>query len=503
MSEVRAERDEQPDDEGAPRRLGIGALAQDAAIYGGTRVLLKSLAFLLVPLYAHFLTPAQFGILELVLATTALVDVFVNLPGALARFYFERDDPAWRRQVISLYLGIEATYPALLIGALIALSGPLTHGVIGAEAWAGFLVIAFCDLYLTNIVDLPMSLCRLRRKPLTFAVYALVRGLTQVVFSVLLVAVWHLGVKGILIASLTSAGVAFVITMREYLRSLTAEVSLRVGREMLAFAWPTVVSGVAFYALGLLDRFFVRHFHGLADAGLYGTAFRYSQIVIVGVFAFRMGWPQWHYSWLRTGRHPEMVARGASYYFFGIGFLAVLVSLWIRPLFHLIMPERYWDATFAVPPLALAALATGAYTVFSVGFNVTKRMRTLAPLAVAGGALAVALYFLLIPPFSFLGAAWATAAALAALALTSLGAGQRIYPVPWEWRRIALAVGATLGLALAGLALDAWVSLGLSLPLRALLTAAFPAALVALRFFPPGDLATARTRVRAALRLAP
>ena len=55
MSEVRGEEwQEEPEekDEAPPSRLGIGALAHDTAIYGGTRVLLKSLTFFLVPLYA-------------------------------------------------------------------------------------------------------------------------------------------------------------------------------------------------------------------------------------------------------------------------------------------------------------------------------------------------------------------------------------------------------------------------------------------------------------------
>ncbi len=141
-----------------PRRLGIGALAQDTVIYGGTRVVLKSLAFLLVPLYAHYLTPAEFGILELILATAALVDVFINLPGTLARFYFDRDDRQWRRRVITTFLAIEASYPAVLIGALIIFSDQLADGVLGSTTYAAFFVIALCDVYLTNVVDVPMSL---------------------------------------------------------------------------------------------------------------------------------------------------------------------------------------------------------------------------------------------------------------------------------------------------------------------------------------------------------
>jgi O-antigen/teichoic acid export membrane protein len=498
MSEVRIEVDGLAEEELPPPR-GVGALARDASIYGATRVLFKSLAFLLVPLYAHFLSPADFGVLELVLATVAFVDVLVtaNMDGVLARFYFDRDDRSWRRQIITLYLVIEAGYPLLVVGGLIAFSRTISDHLLGSNTYALFLVIALVDVYVSNIVDLPLVLCRLRRKPLTFAAYSFARGLVQIVLTVVFVATLQLGVKGIVLASLIAACVSFVMTLREYVRDLTSQIDWHVGQEMVAFAWPGIIGGLAFYALNLVDRFFVRHYHGTADTGLYGAAFRYSQIVLVSVIAFRLGWTQWHYSWLRTGRHPQMVARGAIYYFFVTGFLTVLVSAWILPVFHVLMPERYWDATPAVAPLCLAALATGAYTVFAVGFNVTKRMRRLPLLTLVGAALALLLYALLIPPYSFVGAAWATTASFSFLALLVLVAGQRLYPVPWEWRRILLAVGAAAGLAVVALAVDQRVSFTLSLPLRLGLSLAYPLALLALGFFPSGDLARAWARARA------
>jgi len=496
VSEVRAEERLRDEDEGVPRRLGLGALAQDAAIYGGARVLLKSLAFLLVPLYARYLTPAEFGVLELVLAFTAFVDVFINLSGVLARFYFDKDESRWRKQVVTLFFLIETIYPAVLIGGLLLFADRLADPIAGEAVYASLIVIALIDLYLTNVVDISMSLTRLRRKPWTFVFYALTRGLTYVTLAILLVAVWELGVKGILIASLTAACLVFVVSAKEYVRDLVRGVDWRVGREMLSFGWPTIVSALAFYALNLLDRFFIKHYHGLEDNGLYGVAFRYSQIVLVGVFAFRMGWPQWHYSWLHTDRHPEMVARGANWSLAAIGFLAVLVSAWILPLFHLIMPERYWDATVAVAPLSLAAMATGAYAVTAVGLNVMKRMRLIPVTAVLGGAFAVGLYFLLIPPFSYVGAAWATVAALWLMAGMIGVVSHRIYPVPWDYWRIGLALGATLALALAALAVDAWVPFSASLPLRVGITAAYPAALLLGGFLTAAE----RSRLRGLLR---
>jgi O-antigen/teichoic acid export membrane protein len=474
----------------AKNRLGIAGLASDAAFYGATRAVLKSLAFLLVPLYAHFLSPGEFGRLELVLATVALVDVLISagMDGVFARFYFEHDEEGWRSKIITLYLLIESVYPALVVFPLVIFSASLSDRVFGVETYAGFFVIALVDIYLTNIVDLPMNLTRLRRKRRRFAFYSLTRGLTQILFTILLVAVWHVGVRGILIASLVSVCIAFVITLREYVFDLTRKIDWRVGLEMIHFAWPGIIGGLAFYSMNLFDRFFVKHYHGLADTGLYGVAFRYSQVVVVAVLAFRMGWTPWHYPWLKSGRHPEMVARGAAYYFFATGFLAVLVAAWILPVFHLLMPERYWDATRAVAPLSLAAAATGAYTVFAVGLNVTKRMRLLPPLAVCGAALAIGLYFLLIPPFSFVGAAWATYAAVVGLALLVVTVSNRIYPIPWDWWRILAVAGGATGLCLAALAVDAWLPIGASIPVRLAITLAFPGALLLLGFFPKRDL---------------
>lgn len=498
MDATPAEGREQVTDDYATRRLGISALAGDSVVYGGTRALLKSLSFLLVPVYAHFVSPSEFGRLALVLAITAIVDVLITagMDGVFARFYFDQDDHSWRRRIITLYLLIESVYPALIVFPLVILSASLSDRVFGVETYAAFFVIALIDTYLTNIVDLPMNLTRLRRKRRRFVLFSLGRGLTQILFTVLLVAVWHLGVKGILIASLIAVSCAFLYTLPEYVRDLTRKVDWRVAREMVSFAWPGILGGVAFYALGYLDRFFVRHYAGDAATGQYEIAFRYSQIVLVAVLAFRMGWTPWHYPWLRSGRHPEVVARGSLYYFLTVGMLVVLVSAWILPVFELLMPDSYLPATEAVPPLALCALLSGAYTVFAVGFNVTKRMRLLPPLALVGAAAAIGLYLLLIPRFSFVGAAWATVAAQTFLTALIVLVGRRIYRVPWDWRRIGLAVGLTVALALLALGIDSWLPLAASIPVRVAITVGFPLALALLRFFPPGDLAALRARLR-------
>jgi O-antigen/teichoic acid export membrane protein len=123
-------------------------------------------------------------------------------------------------------------------------------------------------------------------------------------------------------------------------------------------------------------------------------------------------------------------------------------------------------------------------------------MRLIPVVALVAGAAAVGLYFLLIPPFSYVGAAWATVTALWLMAVLIAVVSQRIYPVPWDWRRLSLAIAATFGLALAALAVDAWMPFSASLPVRVAITLAYPATLLLGGFLTASDRQALRSRLR-------
>ena len=74
-------------------------------------------------------------------------------------------------------------------------------------------------------------------------------------------------------------------------------------------------------------------------------------------------------------------------------------------------------------------------------------MRLIIPTALAAAIVAVGLYFLLIPLYGFVGVAWATAGGLwsASIFVGIVSTGSTLCR---EWRRVGLAVGVTLGLAL-------------------------------------------------------
>jgi O-antigen/teichoic acid export membrane protein len=88
----------------------------------------------------------------------------------------------------------------------------------------------------------------------------------------------------------------------------------------------------------------------------------------------------------------------------------------------------------------------------------------------------VGLNLLLIPTYGMMGAAIATVAAYTTMALGMAWWSQRIYPVPYQWRRVATAAFGAVALAAIGKAL------GVGLPAAVALILVYPLVLMALGF---------------------
>src|ERR687885_1050695 len=102
----------------------IKRLAKHSAIYGLGGLVSRILAVLLLPLYTSYLTTADYGKIEtLVAASTVLVIVLrLGISSAFFRFYFDSPDPERRLVVVrtSFWFTMASATVGLLAGLVFA-----------------------------------------------------------------------------------------------------------------------------------------------------------------------------------------------------------------------------------------------------------------------------------------------------------------------------------------------------------------------------------------------
>ncbi|MDQ6750262.1 MAG: polysaccharide biosynthesis C-terminal domain-containing protein, partial [Actinomycetota bacterium] len=266
---------------------------------------------------------------------------------------------------------------------------------------------------------------------------------------------------------------------------------------MLRFGAPTVPAEVSVYALNVIDRFYLYHGRGAAQAGLYSLAVKLATVVVLLTRALRFAWPPLAYSVRDEREAGRLFALVATYYVLLAGLVvaaATLVGRWILRVF------AASDFQAAFPALPWVSLGWALYGVFILLVVVAGRAEVTtrnAPAAFAGLVVNVILLVALVGPLGIAGAGVALTGAYVAMVVVMYLLTRRLFPVPFQWRRLAHIVVVAGAVTVAGeLLLPASGAAGLLERVGAL--AAIPLLLGATGFFGPDE----RARLRALARRA-
>jgi O-antigen/teichoic acid export membrane protein len=104
---------------------------------------------------------------------------------------------------------------------------------------------------------------------------------------------------------------------------------------------------------------------------------------------------------------------------------------------HSILPPEYWYGLSIVPVVLLGYMFLGISNNLVAGIYIEKQTRKLPMNTFIGAALNVVMNFLLIPVLGIMGAALATLASYVAMAIAMYVVVQRVYPIQYEFNRIA------------------------------------------------------------------
>ena len=144
--------------------------------------------------------------------------------------------------------------------------------------------------------------------------------------------------------------------------------------------------------------------------------------------------------------------------------------------------EAFWPGADVVAPLAFAGALWGGYTVVAIGIGRLRRTQFNWVITGSAAAIDIALNLLLIPTYGIRGAAAAALTAFAFMFVVMAAYSQRLYPVPYQWRRVATVLLTAGALTVVGRTVD-------RLEVAIVLIAAYPLVLFALGFYLPFERA--------------
>jgi O-antigen/teichoic acid export membrane protein len=462
----------------------IKRLVSQSLIYGLGGLISRVLSVLLLPLYTSYLHGRDYGRVETLTALSAVLVVVLRLgiSSAFFRYYFDSSDVAYRVRVVRTSFWFTMWSATLGLAAGWIAAQPIADALSLGHDQAWLVRAAFVGLWAQMNYEQLTSLFRVEERPILFMIATLANLLVTVAATVVLVVHFHERALGVVVGNWIGTLSVYLVLLGYRRYQLGLQFDRRLFREMNRFGLPLVPSQLALWALAFSDRFFIAKFKGQTEVGHYSVGVRIASAALLLLAAFRLAWPAFAYSIEDEDEAKRTYGFVLTYLLFVFSWLALTLGLlapWLvrlltgRPEFH--------EGSRVVPLTAFAVTALGGYIVVSIGIGRARKTQFNWVVTGVAAAIDIALNFALVPSFGMIGAAISGVAAYSSMFVLMSVHAQRVYPVPYQWRRIALAVGTAVGLTGFGKAIHA------PLAVAVLLVAAYPLILLPLGFYLPAE----------------
>ncbi|HEX9968220.1 MAG TPA: lipopolysaccharide biosynthesis protein [Solirubrobacterales bacterium] len=456
-------------------------LATTGAAYTAANILSKLIAVALLPLYTRYLAPADYGVAEVLFAAVVAASIVVRFGviEAVLRFYYKAGEDPDRV--------VAASFAALFwfatAAALIALpfAAPLSEALLDQRA-PDLMRIAIAGLWVATLHEYLLTLFRLEERARAFFAVTIANVIAAIALTVALVVGADEGARGLLLGSYVSGGLFVLGLIVVHWQRLSLDPDPPLLRRMLRFGLPTMPAELSLYALNFVDRIIIIRTLGAAEAGLYALAIKFAQGVNILARGFQLAWPPLAYSIEDDDEARRVYARVVTLFLAACALVVAGLWLFARWIARALAAPEFFESYEAVGLISAAIALYALYMVQLVILGRTGRTELNFPATFAALLVNVVLNLLLVPPLGIVGAGLALVASYLVVVALMYGFTQRLFPVPYEWGRLARVVlGAAAVVAIGELLLPTDGLDGLLA--RAALLATYPLILLLSGFF--------------------
>ena len=383
-------------------------LLSNTAILGAGTFISKVLVFLLMPLYTACLSSAEFGVADILMQTANLIIpiAVIGIADGLFRFTIDAE-PSRRKQIFTISV-ITLLIGMLPLALLIQICG--FFSVYKGYVWLVFFYICAANLHL-----IAANYVRGCDKTKIFALQGIINTALVILFNILFLVVFDMGVTGYLLSVVLAdftVSVGLIIFCKLYKDITFKGIDKKLVRALLKFSIPYIPLTLMWTITSVSDRFVIIATLGdnaTSINGLYAAAYKLPTLITIAGGIFMKAW---HISSVSENDERERSAFFGSVYknylclmFTGGACLIAFSKLFTK----ILLADSYYSSWQYVPILAVA-MVFSTFTEFlgSVYFVHKRSTRSLVTAAV-GAITNIVLNFALIPYLGANGAAIATA----------------------------------------------------------------------------------------------
>lgn len=384
------------------------------------------LTFVMVPFYTKILSPADFGISDILTTTTAMLVPLVSLNVFSAIFRFALDDDNH----------IEIFTNGLLISLI---GGFLSLVVSGILSLLGIKYAFLVGVYLgiTLLLNLFQNFTRGINKVKSFAISGIIATLSNVLSNVILMWVFKFGLNGYLYSLIISALITTIflfINNKLYTYISLNKKSWSNTKDLLIYSIPMIPNSFAWWLTNDANKLIILAFVGPSANGIFAIANKIPTMVTTIFGMFSNAWQMTAVKEKEKSYTTELYSLTFNLMFGGILIINAIVVVLIQWFMGFYVSDKFYNAWKLVPILLMTSFFSNMSAFFGTTYLVAKKTKGLFTTTIWGTTINIALSFVLVPLIGINGAAISGAVGFFIVSILRLKQTSEWIKIQIEWK---------------------------------------------------------------------
>lgn len=418
-------------------------IVSHGSIYLLGNILRYSISFIMLPIYTRFLTPEDYGIIELLTMTLDFVGLLlsVRVGQSIYRYFYKYYSDSDKKQIIfsSYVLSLISGTIALLV--IIIFSDYISAIVFGDENYKYLLQIFSLSLLFNSMIETPLVMYRVQQKPWIYTAFSLAKLTIALSLNIYFVVYKKLHVEGVIYSTLiTNFALSLVLTFF-LIKYAGFSFSISKSKELLNFSFPYIMVGSLSFYLNFGDRYFLRFYQGGFDEiGIYSLGYKFGFLLMFLVGQpFADIWDSQKFRIYKERDNPAIIYNKIFLFYSALVSIVVLgLSLFGRNAITIMATRDFWPASEIIPIVCMAYAFNCLEGYVNLGLLIAEKTLKLSFGTVLAAIVATLGYYFLIPKFGATGAAWASLLAFATRMVWNLIQSKKYFNMELEWVRVVV-----------------------------------------------------------------
>ncbi len=388
-------------------------------LYFGSSLCVSVIGILINPLLAKNLSHKDYAIIGYF---TSFQLLLIPLIGFNLTTYYLRNHsriPEDRRKIVTNTILIGLIFIGLL--SLIIFTTALYAYCIWSKVSFSFFpyaVYTMAQTYISIFFTFYLIKLRINKKAKKFALLTIINALITTSLTLLLVVYYKQGADGKLLAALIASALIGIYSIKKSLGSWEFDFSIL--KEALVFGFPLTISALFWYFLTGVDRAMLMDLNDVHSFGNYSVAIQITAYMTIFYTAVNNTFEPDIYQAIAENNKRRLIKLMGS----GITIIVIanLIFIALAPFaIGLLTANRYIESVPFARILALQNITMACYYMvvkLYIGYGHVKSELTVR---IAGAAISVFMYKILINKFGFYGAAWGQVSSFLILSVLGLG----------------------------------------------------------------------------------